>query len=149
MRTSPTHFRPGFPSGSLPKPAAQAAPAFRGRQAGLATVRRPGFTLIEMATAFALLAILIGLATSVYAGLARARAQGAAQRMLVRAAEEALTAAQTRLTPHIPEGVTVSLKPVEAPAGSKLRWAQATASDGKHSESLRGVVRADWQEAKP
>lgn len=38
--------RSGFPAGSLPGPAAQATPAFGGRAAGLAPVRRSGFALI-------------------------------------------------------------------------------------------------------
>ena len=108
---------------------------------------RSGFTLIEMATAFILLAVLASMVTATFTGLHRARQDGANRRKLIRAAEEGLTCAQTRLTPQYPAGVTVNLRLVEAPKGSSLRWAEATAKEGNIQESLRGVVRQDWKEA--
>ncbi len=110
---------------------------------------RRAFTLIEMTTAFLLLAVLATMVTATFTGLNRARQEGAARRQLIRAAEEGLTAAQTRLTPQYPPGVTVNLRLVDAPKGSPLRWAEATASEGKLHESLRGVVRNDWKEVAP
>ena len=47
---------------------------------------RRAFTLVEMTTAFMLLAVLSGMTVSVYTGMARVRARGATQRTLVHAA---------------------------------------------------------------
>ena len=107
------------------------------RQRGM---RRGWFAADTMIGLFVVLVLIATLGTAV-ARQQRASTRLAEARASLRLAEQVLTALQTGdAPPAVPAGTTMTITPLDTPAGEKLRWVRVDVVRGGRSQMLVGVV---------